>query len=198
MSRHRPIQTEEGFSLIELVTTIALGSLVAGTAAIAAVNVLRYQRVVESHGQALQQAQLAVDQLSSQVRSGNVLYQPEEVTGGWELLAYTQANGAQRCAQWEYRSAEADLRFRSWDPNWRSISGGTSDWRVVASGLANHLAGVAPFSVPSDEPYGSRLLEVDLRVNTGSGETVTVTSAATGRNTEYNHSNAVCDDQPVG
>ena len=47
MSRHGPTHSEEGFSLVELVTTIALGSLVAGTAAIAAVNVLRYQRVVE-------------------------------------------------------------------------------------------------------------------------------------------------------
>lgn len=132
------------------------------------------------------QARLAVEQLDRQIRSGNLLYDPEN--GGFSLRVYTQANGTQRCVQWRIMGGE--LQTRSW-PETYPLNGTVSGWRTVADGIVN-TAAQPPFTLPAG--FDKRLIEIDLRVNRNpnSGSTVRVTASVAGRNTQYQYAANVC------
>lgn len=209
MNTLRRLRADSGISLTELLVTMVVASVVGTTAVIGITSVLQYQRTVEARERAQQQAQLAVDQIASQVRSGNVLYQPTATTVGgtitnWSLLLYTQANGNQKCVEWDLITSSNVLRSRSWVPDWDNNgfvdAGEVTDWRTVASNVVNgSISPVAePFVVPPDAPFGSRLLTVDLRIGVDSSAPsgLPVTTAVTGRNTQYNYSSDLCGEKP--
>lgn len=189
-----------GTSLIELIVTMAMATVIGGAGVVALANILGFSRNVSSRATAEQQAQLAVNQIQSQVRSGNVLYQPQATSDGWTVLVYTQANREQKCVQWQVVNSAGELRTRSWSPDWNANgvvdNGEVTEWHTVATGVVNNQAGQAPFSVPPDAPYGARLLNIVLVVDAGHGQRQTLTAAATGRNTEYGYDQAICGDQP--
>lgn len=200
MNPSRSIRADGGLSLAELLVTIVIASIVGTTAVLGVTALMRYQRVVETREQAQQQAQLAIDQVASQVRSGNVLYP----TDGWSLLIYTQANGDQKCVEWDLVLSSQQFRSRSWNPDWNSNgyadAGEVTEWRTVASGVVNGSVSptVAPFAVPPDAPFGSRLLTVDLRLGVDANLPggLPVTTSVTGRNTQYNYDSDLCGDKP--
>lgn len=188
-----------GLTLVELSIAMVVSSVVGAAAVLGITTVMGTQRDIRERADAQQQAQLAADQIASQVRSGNVLYQPTSTASAWSLMVYTQANGAQKCVEWEVDKAGGDLTTRSWTPDWNLNSqvdaGEVSDWRVVARGLVNGST-VDPFEVPSAAPYGSRLLNIDLRLDDGTAGGLEVGASATGRNTQYGYDNDVCEVKP--
>ncbi len=204
MNAIRSIRAEAGISLVELLVTMVIAGVVGTTAVLGVTAIMRYQNAVEARTQAQQQAQLAVDQIASQVRSGNVLYQPVATTTDWSLLLYTQANGDQKCVEWDFVKSSKVLKSRSWVPTWNDNGfidpGEVTDWRTVASNLVNGTLSpqVAPFVVPPDAPFGERLLTVELRVgvddNVPGG--LPVSTSVTGRNTQYNYDTDLCGDKP--
>jgi len=195
---------DEGMSLVELLVTMVVAGVVGGAAVLGVTTLMRSQTAVDARLQAQQQAQLAVDQIASQVRSGNVLYQPTETQSAWGLLIYTQSNGQQRCVEWDLAKASGDLRSRSWIPNWNLNGlideGEVTGWRVVAANLVNGTLSpqVAPFSVPASEPFGERLLAIDLRVGVDDqvADGAKVATSVTGRNTQYNYGVDLCGEKP--
>ncbi len=203
-TRFRSLRSESGLSLMELLVTMVMAGVIGTTAVLGITTLTRYQTAVEAREQAQQQAQLAVDQIASQVRSGNVLYQPTETSTAWGLLLYTQANGDQKCVEWDLVKNTQELRSRSWVPTWDDNGfidpGEVADWRTVATGLINGTLSppISPFTVPPDAPFGERLLTVDLRVgvdgNVPNG--LPVSTSVTGRNTQYNYGTDLCGAKP--
>lgn len=200
----RSIRPDAGLSLVELLVTMVMAGVIGTTAVLGITMLMRYQTAVEVREQAQQQAQLAVDQIASQVRSGNVLYQPEDEGDSWSLLLYTQANGDQKCVEWDFAKSSEILRSRSWVPTWNDNGfvdpGEVTEWRTVASGLVNGTLSpqIDPFTVPADAPFGERLLTVDLRVGVDSNVPagLPVSMSVTGRNTQYNYGTDLCGAKP--
>lgn len=210
MNRHRipagirSIRPDTGLSLVELLVTMVMAGVIGTTAVLGITTLMRYQTAVDAREQAQQQAQLAVDQIASQVRSGNVLYQPDDEGDSWSLLLYTQANGDQKCVEWDFDKSAQTLRSRSWVPTWNDNGfvdpGEVTEWRTIASGLINGTLSpqILPFSVPEAAPFGERLLTVDLRLGVDSSlpAGLPVSMSVTGRNTQYNYGTDLCGAKP--
>lgn len=147
----------------------------------------------ESRSVGVDQARLAVRQIDRQIRSGNVLYTPEE--GGMALRIYTQANGAQRCVQWKVVGRQ--LQWRSWATTWLT-DGNVSAWRVAADDVVNAtvVPAVPLFSLDASQPafFGQRVMNVSVltRHKDRSGQPVRVDLSVTGRNTQFGYSSTTC------
>lgn len=204
LNRIRSLRSETGLSLIELLVTMVMAGVIGTTAVLGITTLMRYQTAVEVREQAQQQAQLAVDQIASQVRSGNVLYQPDDEGDSWSLLLYTQANGDQKCVEWDLVKSTQMLRSRSWVPTWNENGfvdpGEVTEWRTIATGLINGTLSpqIDPFTVPEAAPFGERLLTVDLRLGVDASLPggLPVSMSVTGRNTQYNYGTDLCGAKP--
>lgn len=176
---------------------------------------------VEASAEAVSQLRQALAQIDRQVRSGNVLYAPGNEAVGVDATAgcttpmadpnsgtcmriYTQANGAERCVQWQLladpaRPGTAVLRSRSWQPTWQtSGAGAVSSWEVLARGLSA-APSQSPFTVDGDTAYGSRLLDVHFEaVDPRRQDPVVITSSLSGRNTHYGYDAGQCTPVPPG
>lgn len=204
---------EDGFTLVEVMVTAALMTVIA----VICLSFLLSAQTTEAQSQIRtavnDQIQLAVQQLDQEVRSGNLIYNPlgevagaagpecspattaadDCVAGGFSLRVYTQANGANKCVQW--RVYQTDLQSRSWNSDGSSVT----VWHTVADHLANAdvSPSVPPFSLDSTPSYGGRMLDIDLIVNEGGGQSGQVQSSITGRNTEYGYPGTVCATVPA-
>lgn len=179
-------RSEDGFTLVETLVAISVFAIAIVIALSSLSSVQTSVTRADNRSQTNDQARLAVEQIDRQIRSGNLLYDPED--SGFSLRVYTQANGTQRCVQW--RILNGRLETRSW-PETYPLSGTVSAWRTVADGIVNKPSEPA-FNLPS--AFDRRLIEIDLRVNRNpkSGSTVRVTSSVAGRNTQYQYSANVC------
>lgn len=190
---------DDGYSLVELMTVIVIASIVGTMSVWALSSVLRVQRTIDTRANAQQQMQIAADQIVAQVRNANILYPPTATVDGWELVVYTPDGGTQKCVQWEYLNTGV-LRTRSWLPNWRNTDDSVSSWRTSASDLSNQdvlpSPGVAPFALAPNDPYGARLLYIDLRADGGGDSALQVKTAVEGRNTTFNFPDTICNDRP--
>src|SRR3954468_2763604 len=149
---------EQGTTLIELLVTIMMFALIL----IVAYSVLfMVQQQTSSNlrlTDAVSQAKLGLAQIDRQIRSGNVLYSPAgETTPGCVgaqvapsptpnagncMRVYTQANGDERCVQWEVLNGV--LRSRSWAATWQT-DGLVTAWRTVARAIINNPTSNPPF-----------------------------------------------------
>jgi prepilin-type N-terminal cleavage/methylation domain-containing protein len=203
---------DRGFTLIEVMVTAGLMTVIAGIC----LSFLLSAQTTEAQSQVRtainDQIQLAVQQIDQEVRSGNLIYSPQDeasglagqpctpasvpsdscVASGYSLRVYTQANGANKCVQW--RVYQTDLQSRSWNVDSSSATG----WHTVADhiGNADVSGSAAPFSLDSTPSYGGRMLDINLVVSEGGGNTGQVQSSITGRNTEYGYPNTVCATVP--
>jgi type II secretory pathway pseudopilin PulG len=170
------------------------------------------------------QARLAVEELDREIRSGNLLYDPQssDVTqnptgdpSGMQLVIYTQTNATtrnpgNRCVQWKVTDKLAGspwtLQRRDWssqDPL-NTVSG----WRVIADDVVNNDAtkngrgaAVPAFTLDhTQSSFGDRNIKIDILVNHNpkSGKTVEIQDSVTGRNTEFGYPNTVCNAVPPG
>lgn len=205
---------ERGFTLIEVMVTAALMTVIMGVC----LSFLLSAQTTEAQSQVRtavnDQIQLAVQQIDQEVRSGNLIYNPQDeatgaagpacspmtnpsdgcVASGYSLRVYTQANGANKCVQW--RVYQTDLQSRSWNADGSSVTG----WHTVADHVANADASpspVTPFSLDPNPSYGGRVLDIDIMVTEGVGQSGQVQSSITGRNTEYGYPDSVCATVPA-
>jgi type II secretory pathway component PulJ len=160
------------------------------------------------------QIRLALQQLDHEIRSGNLLYDPQnesdpdpthEVVPSMSLRIYTQANAdirnpGNQCVQWRITSA-GELQSRRWATNWRDDPATlVTSFRVVAENVVNRDPSVnqPAFTLDPDPAKGGRTIVVSLFVNANSksGQNVNVKQSVTGRNTEYGYPSNVCADIP--
>jgi type II secretory pathway component PulJ len=201
-------------TLVELTVSMSLLALVSIIFLTALVSVQRGVQRQTDRSRTNDQARLAVEQLDHEIRSGNLLYDPQsetdpdpshQVVPYMSLRIYTQANANARnpgnqCVQWRITDT-GELQSRRWSTTWRDDpSSLVTTWRVVAENLVNRDPGVNvnAFSLDPDPAKGGRTIVITLMVNANqkSGQNVKIQQSITGRNTEYGYPSNVCADIP--
>ena len=166
------------------------------------------------------QARLAAEELDREIRSGNVLYDPNlgyycqikpqpagcattdtanAVIPGMSLLIYTQANAptrmasglsGERCVQWRIKLNTQKGFNELQRRDWRKDDSSPGPWAVVADHLVNQSGTSPAFAV---DPL-KRIVNISLRVNQNakSGSTAQVDLSVEGRNTVYNYPTSLC------
>lgn len=204
---------DDGLTLIELVVTMSVLAVAMAVVVSALLGIQTYTRDVQGSVDANFELRQAVAQIDRQVRSGNVLYSPANETepttctavgtdAGTCMRVYTQANGAERCVQWQVLPDPADatrslLRSRSWSPAWQT-DGNYTGWSVQARGLVP-AASVPPFRLAgAATASSSRFLVVafEARDPRRADRPVAITSSVSGRNTNYGYDGGLCAPAP--
>lgn len=199
----RPLgNAEGGYSMIELVITMTMLLLVFATLLGVLDSVNRGVARQQDRSISNDQARLAVEQLDREIRSGNVLYDPDdEVSGNYSLRIYTQANATTRtpafqCVQWLIEDQK--LIRRSWPPGEPEAVG---DWRTIAENVVNVLEGQPAFALDPDADKGGRTVDIVLLINSTpddpTNRTVRIETSLTGRNTSFGFPEDVCDPVPA-
>lgn len=194
MSTRRP-QGEQGTTIIELLVVMVIFSGVMGLVYGVLGQVQSSTATTQRRADSVDQARMGLAQIDRHVRSGNVLYDPMSEPLPLSMRVFTQANGEQRCVQWQVH--QGTLRFRSWKGNGVSYSD-VAPWTVIARGIVND-ATTKPFQLDPAALYGSRLLNVRLLVHTardGGAAPVEVQSSLSGRNTHYGYDPGSCNPMP--
>jgi prepilin-type N-terminal cleavage/methylation domain-containing protein len=189
---------ETGVTLVEvMVATVILGVVMlifTGTLASVQRAVVRQDELSRTNDQ----ARLALQQIDRQLRSGNVLYDPEfeENDPYYSARIYTQTNSSYVCVQWKIDDAR-QLLTRKWPPENPTA---VSEWRVVAEGIVNKELGVHAFELDPDPLKGDRVLKVSFLVNVDEDGTelqaTDLQASFTGRNTSYGFPVSVCSPVP--
>jgi prepilin-type N-terminal cleavage/methylation domain-containing protein len=203
---------QRGTTLLELIIAMSIMSIVMTVFGTTLASVQRGEVRQENLTQSLDDAQLALQHLDHEIRSGNVLYDPALEGGSqssctgcvptYTVRVYTQANADTRstyyCTLWKIDTNQT-LWTRQWPP---SDPTSALPWRVVATGIVSRTLGVAAFALDTDPLKGSRTLNVTLAVNNDythyPTQTVRVQAALTGRNTSYGYPVSVCAVTPTG
>jgi len=204
---------DEGVTLVELLISMTIFSIVIALTYSVLITIQRQTKDTTARADTVGDARVALQQIDRQVRSGNVLYSPANETGttgctattvppsatanaGNCMRIYTQANGEQRCVQWQVTTGV--VRSRSWSPTWQT-DGLVSAWAVVAHNAVN-TSSTPPFILQGGSTaYGSRLVDIELLVKApdSKGAPVNVTSSLSGRNTAYGYDPGVCSPVPA-
>lgn len=196
--RRRLAQSEHdnGVSLVEVLVTMLIFAVIMVGVYSVLITVQRQSRDISGREETVGNARLATEQMDRQIRSGNVLYDPAKEALPLSMRVYTQANGDDRCIQW--RVLGTQLQMRAWSPGWRT-DGKVTSWGVTARGLQNTSA-TPPFALEGGSTaYGSRLVDIDLRVKdpASSGNVLQIKTSLSGRNTLYGFDPGICSDVPT-
>jgi len=201
-----------GFTLIELLITMIVFGLAMGLVTKAVTRVEKFANNAQGSADANGEVRLALDDIDRQVRSGNVLYSPANETvpssctssgtdAGTCMRVYTQANGVQRCVQWQVLADPAKpttsiIRSRSWSPTWQT-DGIYTAWVTKARGLLL-TPSTAPFTLQGAvTSSSSRYLSVRFEAKDPRRPgAVVLTSALAGRNTNYGFDAGLCSPVP--
>lgn len=208
-SPDQPDRSDEGgFTLIELVVAMSVFGAVMVMAMTAVVTLQKDTNRIANEESAVTQARSALTDIDRQVRSGNVLYAPGNeletagctatsatATSGNCMRIYTQANGNQRCVQWQVLGT-GELRTRSWSATWQT-DGIVTSWKTVARGLVT--TGGDPFTLQgATTAFSARLLDLRFEVSVPqSSRTVRLDSSLSGRNTNYGYDSGTCRPAPA-
>lgn len=214
ISTSRRLHDQRGFSLVELITALAIMSIVMVVLGTTLSSIQRAAVTQDSLNQMNEQARLAVQQIDHEMRSGNVLYDPSKENGsgtgsiascsgclpGYTMRIYTQTHAASRggymCVLWAIDTQDR-LRSRMWPPG---LPADATEWRIVATDVVNRDIGIPAFILDADPQKGGRTLRIRLDLNPDlsgkPGQTTTIRSSYTGRNTSYGYPVSVCQETP--
>jgi type II secretory pathway pseudopilin PulG len=176
------LRSQQGLTLSELSITMSIVLTLFALVVPVLGSAFRSFRDVSERVDTNSQAQLALNQVERDVRSGNVIAAPGPVgaDAGMEVRVYTQANGVLQCVQ--YRVADGRLERRTRAPGlavpWPTL------WYTVTEGVENATQSppIPAFTRSADR----QMLTIDLQVNRNNpGKGVRLTTSATGRNTKY-------------
>jgi len=207
---------DEGVTLVELIVsmTIFTGLLTIVFSILITVSYQTSDNLARSRQ--VEQLRIGLMQIDRQVRSGNVISDPDNETlagsgvePGYSLRVYTQADGVFECAQWrvifEEGVDQGRLEYRSWDPAWQS-SGLIEDWHTVAHGVVDQ----AQVDATADKPFtnqqaqgGSEAQSVRVtlwvkdRQSKEDSKASAVSSVLTGRNTVFGYPADECANIPA-
>lgn len=212
--RARTATGDAGITLVETLVSMAVFSIAISLVYSAVILVAGKTRDVEGSAEAASQVRQALAQIDRQVRSGNVLYSPANepayvpsctaatASSGSCMRVYTQANGLDRCVQWQVLAdvtapGTSVLRSRNWAPDWVT-TGTVSGWEVVARGLVGSTSAPA-FALDGGGAYGARLLNVRFEAidERRGGAPTLITSSLSGRNTNYGYDGGQCTPVPA-
>jgi hypothetical protein len=190
------------------------------------IQIMNMSKDTLARTRALEEAKLGLSQIDRQVRSGNVILNPEfenTSTSGvgpyFSMRIYTQVDGKQTCAQWRVKDADEDgfgnLEFRTWKPGW--LPGMTVEpWSVVAHNLVemdedpptgpgditSNPSTWPPFWVDESASGGTQAqnVRVTLRLKDplerGDTKATSITTVITGRNTVFGYPASSCAQAP--
>ncbi|MCW2600794.1 MAG: prepilin-type cleavage/methylation-like protein [Frankiales bacterium] len=208
----RAADEDSGFTLVELLITMVVFGIAMGIVTSAVVKVQSYVGSVQGSADANGEARLALADIDRQVRSGNVLYSPANETtpstctasgtdAGTCMRVYTQANGLERCVQWQLIADSTHagtnlLRSRAWSPTWQT-DGKYTGWSTKARNLVG-TPSAAPFTLQGAvTSSSSRYLQVRIEaIDPRRKGSVVLTSALAGRNTNYGYDAGLCSPAP--
>lgn len=200
-------------TLVELLVAMVVLSLALAMVFGAVILTMRMMNESQQSSEAVSEARLALMTIDRQVRSGNVLFSPENEpnpghntctatagsNSGTCMRVFTQANGSQKCVQWQVTPDPSTpgtsiLRMRSWAPSLTPVA---TTWAVAARGLVVETP-PAPFKLQGAlTPYDERLLQVDIGVRDArTGKTIPLTASLSGRNTSYGYDSGICTPVP--
>jgi type II secretory pathway pseudopilin PulG len=170
-------------TLVELLVAMSIMSIVLLVFSTVLSSVQRGVVTQDKLNQNLDQVHLAVQELDRELRSGNVLYDPN--------------NGVPGCVLWKVDD-QRRLMTRSWPPNQPDAAG---SWRVVATDVVNQDLGAYAFQLDPDPLKGGRTLDLLFAVNGDlvgrPNQTVRIQASLTGRNTSYGYPANVCSAVPA-
>ena len=202
---------ERGFTLPELMITVSMLVIVVATFLGVLENINTAVGRQQDRSISNDDARLAIERLDREIRSGNVLYNPEdEAEPFYSFRIYTQANATTRtpsfqCVQWLIQDRELLRRF--WPPGEpENVSG----WTVVAENIVNADPGVQvpaftlDLPADTDNPAGSKggrtvdiVLIVDSTPDDATNNAVRIETSLTGRNTSFGFPVDVCEPAPA-
>ena len=214
---------QRGLTLTEVLVAMMVMSLAAGVFLSTLASVQKSVAETDIRTRSNTQARLALQTLDREVRSGNILYDPEASSDPYfRFKVYTQANANTRasvdpitsgytCRLWRI-TAPGELQTRFWEPGQADPNLTASAWRTVATGIVNKSiddpadttceGSTCAFRLDDDPNKGGRTVNVVFLVNEDlngdlSSGTVKIQSALTGRNTSYGFPTEVCEDEPT-
>ena len=206
--------SDEGMTLTELLVAMMVLGLASGVFLTTLASVQKSVAETDIRTRTNTQARLALETLDHEVRSGNLLYDPESYTDAedryFRFKVYTQANANTRkptpgytCRLWRITDAN-ELQTRWWQPYPADPDATASAWRTVATGVVNRAVDPEEpaFVLDPDPNKGGRTVNVVFLVNEDlngdlSTGTVKIQGALTGRNTSYGFPVGVCSDEPA-
>lgn len=193
---------DSGVTMVELLITMTIFGTILAVIYGVLISVQKQTADTVKRADSVDQVRLALSEIDRQVRSGNVLYNPiYEAAIGFpmSMRVYTQANGMQRCVQWQIIGGA--LRTRGWSTTWQTDPpGAVTPWRTIARNVVNTSA-ETPFvlSGGGTTAYGSRLVDIRILVKDpgAGGKPAEVLGSLSGRNTLYGFDPGICDPVPA-
>jgi prepilin-type N-terminal cleavage/methylation domain-containing protein len=197
--RGRRLGGEEGLTLVELLVAMMILGIVMTVMTSVLISIQRAVVTQNNRSTNLDQARLALQTMDRQVRSGNLLYNPNiENPAYFQIRIYTQSNaptyGAARCVLWTINSSE-QLVTRSWPANQPDLA---TDPYIAATGVVNRdvSPAVNAFTLASTNRTISVTFLVNADLTHYPNSTEYLKASLTGRNTSFGYPVDVCEDLP--
>jgi prepilin-type N-terminal cleavage/methylation domain-containing protein len=198
-ARDRGLGGDEGLTLVELLVAMMILGIVMTVMTSVLISIQRAVVTQDNRSTNLDQARLALQTIDRQVRSGNLLYNPNiESPAYFQIRIYTQSNaptyGAARCVVWQINSSQ-QLITRSWPANQPDLA---TDWYIAATGVVNRAVSPAvnAFTLASTNRTISLTFLVNTDLTHHPNSTQYLRASLTGRNTSFGYPFDVCEDLP--
>jgi prepilin-type N-terminal cleavage/methylation domain-containing protein len=195
----RGLGGDEGLTLVELLVAMMILGIVMTVMTSVLISIQRAVVTQDNRSTNLDQARLALQTIDRQVRSGNLLYNPNiESPAYFQIRIYTQSNaptyGAARCVVWQINSSQ-QLITRSWPANQPDLA---TDWYIAATGVVNRAVSPAvnAFTLASTNRTISLTFLVNADLTHYPNSTQYLRASLTGRNTSFGYPFDVCEDLP--
>jgi competence protein ComGC len=174
VSRRRRPRDEAGFTVIEMSLVSAVLLIVVAMLLPLVSGSLNLFTNTQVRSDAVDNAQLAFNQIDHDVVSSNLLYQ--DSSGIVHLESYGSA-GSSTCVEYQVSypappaAQVATLQRRTKTPGLSTSY--PSKWSTVMSGIVNSSQTLSPavLSVPSSDQYKSLVLDLWVQLDTGTGPT---------------------------
>jgi type II secretory pathway pseudopilin PulG len=200
---------QDGITLAELLVSMSILTIVMTVFLSTLASMQRATVDQQVRSDLNDQARLALMSIDRQVRSGNLLYDPDleddplgRMSGGspatgYLFRVYTQArvggSSESRCVLWLVDD-QRRLLTRYWDQDEDPDT--ATEWRVAAEGVVNFDEDVSPFLLDTEGRTVAVTLAVNPDVENRPEATQWFEASLTGRNTSFGYPSSVCSELP--